>query len=257
MIREIVRDGVRLVAEDHGGEGPPAVLLHGLAGHRGEWDATVAWMRERYRVVTLDQRGHGASERRPADVSCEAYAADVAALFEALELGAVTLIGQSMGGLVAMLTAARHPDLVRALVLVEAADGEPDPETPRRIERWLASWPLPFASRAEAAAFLGGGPVGAGWAAGLEEREDGWWPRFEPDVMVRSIERWDPRWDHVACPALVVRAENGIITAADAAEMTRRRPGTRVVTVAGAGHDVHLEAPEAVRDAITEFLDGL
>jgi pimeloyl-ACP methyl ester carboxylesterase len=216
-------------------------------------------MRERYRVVALDQRGHGASERRPADVSCAAYAADVAAVIGALELAGAVLVGQSMGGAIAMLTAAAHPDLVRALVLVEAGVGDPHPETPGRIEWWLAFWPLPFASRAEAAGFFGGGPAGAGWAAGLEEREDGWWPRFEPGVMVRSIEeigRWDfrPEWDQVGCPALVVRAEAGIVTAEGAREMARRRPGTRVVTVAGAGHDVHLEKPQALRAAITDFL---
>ncbi len=53
--------------------------------------------------------------------------------------------------------------------------------------KWLDSWPTPFPSREAAAAFLGGGPVGAGWAAGLEERDDGFWPRFDRDVTVRSL----------------------------------------------------------------------
>ena len=124
--------------------------------------------------------------------------------------------------------------------------GEPDPETPRRIERWLASWPLPFASRAEAAAFFGGGPGrcrlgrragGArGRAGGRGSSRTSW---CGPSTTLRTAAAGTTS----ACPALLVRAEDGIITAADAAEMARRRPGTRVVTVAGAGHDVHLEAP--------------
>ena len=78
--RTVVRDGVRLVARDHGGAGRPVLLLHGLAGRCGEWDATAARMREWYRVVALDQRGHGASERGPGDMSRSAYVADAIAV---------------------------------------------------------------------------------------------------------------------------------------------------------------------------------
>ncbi len=185
--RTVVSDGVRLVVHDFGGFGAPVVLLHGLAGHSGEWDATVEWMREQYRVVAVDQRGHGASERRPADVSRAAYVGDVVTVIGELGLEDAILVGQSLGGHTAMLVAAAHPDLVRALVLIEAGPGDLSPDTPRDIEKWLASWPVPFASRAAAAEFFGGGPAGAGWAAGLEERKDGWWPRFVPELMVGSV----------------------------------------------------------------------
>lgn len=260
--RTVVSDGVRLVARDFGGSGPPAVLLHGLAGHAGEWDATAGWMRAERRVIALDQRGHGASERRPADVSRAAYVADVVTVIGELDLAEVVVVGQSLGGHTAMLVAAAHPDLVRALVMVEAGPGGTGPDTPRDIERWLASWPVPFASRAAAAEFLGGGPVGAGWADGLEERPDGWWPRFEPGLMVRSLLETSRRsfwqeWGRVRCPTLVVVAESGIIPAEEAREMTRTRPGTVMVTVPDAGHDVHLERPEMVRTAIDDFLKAL
>jgi pimeloyl-ACP methyl ester carboxylesterase len=260
--RVVVSDGVRLVAHDFGGPGAPVVLLHGLAGHSGEWDATVEWMREQYRVVAVDQRGHGASERRPADVCRAAYVADVVTVIGELGLENAVLVGQSLGGHTAMLVAAAHPDLVRALVLIEAGPGDPSPDTPRDIENWLASWPVPFASRAAAAEFFGDGPVGAGWAAGLEERQDGWWPRFEPELMVRSVLELSQRsfwreWCQVRCPTLVVLAESGIFSSEQAREMTRTRPGTVMANVPGAGHDVHLENPEMVRAAITDFLEAL
>jgi pimeloyl-ACP methyl ester carboxylesterase len=260
--RTVVRDGVRLVAHDFEGSGAPVVLLHGLAGHSGEWDGAVEWMSERYRVVTLDQRGHGASERHPADVSRAAYVADVVTVVGELGLENAILVGQSLGGHTAMLVAAAHPGLVRALVLIEAGPGDPDPDTARDIENWLASWPVPFASQAAAAGFFGGGPAGAGWAAGLEERKDGWWPRFEPGLMVRSVLELSQRsfwqeWHQVRCPTLVVLAESGIFSSEQAREMARTRPGTVVANVPGAGHDVHLENPEMVRAAITDFLRAL
>lgn len=257
---EVVNDAVRLAVRDYGGSGPPVVLLHGLAGHSGEWDETAAWMRERHRVVAFDQRAHGASERCPAEVSRAAYVADVVAVINALSLGRAVLVGQSLGGHTAMLTAAAHPDLVAALVMIEAGPGDGDVSDD--IEAWLASWPLPFPSPEAAVRFFGGGPVGAAWAAGLEEREDGWRPRFAPSLMVRSMRElarrpsW-PDWKRVRCSTLVVLAESGIFSASHVREMAHARPGTVFETVPGAGHDVHLEKPEPVRAAITNFLQTL
>lgn len=107
------------------------MLLHGLAGHAGEWEATARPLGRRHRVVAVDQRGHGRSERYPGDVSRAAYVADVVAVIERLGMGAVALIGQSLGGHTAMLTAAACPELVDALILVEAGADGPNPSVPR------------------------------------------------------------------------------------------------------------------------------
>ena len=260
--RTVLSGGVRLAVHDHGGTGAPVVLLHGLAGHSGEWDATAAWMRERYRVIAVDQRGHGASERHPPEVSRAAYVADVIAVIEDPRPEPVVLIGQSLGGHTAMLAAAARPDLVRALVMVEASPGLPDADGVADVGRWLTSWPVPFASPADAARFFGGGAVGSGWAAGLEEREDGWWPRFDPALMVRSLTDGPRRsswreWKQVACPTLVVLAGSGIIPSVDVREMTRTRPEAVMAHIPGAGHDVHLEAPDLLRSVLEDFLEAL
>ncbi|MFD0395741.1 alpha/beta fold hydrolase [Streptomyces nogalater] len=143
--RVVVRDGVRLVCRDGGGgPGPAVVLLHGLVSHTGEWDALAERLSGRHRMVAVDQRGHGASERHPGDVSRAAFVADVVAVAGQLGLDRPVLVGQSLGGHTALLTAAAHPALVRALVLVEAAPRDPDPRAPRDIGAWLDSWPVPF-----------------------------------------------------------------------------------------------------------------
>ncbi|MFE0252510.1 alpha/beta fold hydrolase [Streptomyces sp. NPDC059010] len=258
----VVRDGVRLVCRDWGGPGRPVVLLHGLAGHAGEWDEPARRLSPRYRVVAVDQRGHGAAERHPGDVSRAAYVADVTAVADQLALRRPVLVGQSLGGHTAMLTAAAHPGLVGALVLVEAGPGGPNPDAPEDIGGWLDSWPTPFPTREAAAAFLGGGPVGAGWAAGLEEREDGWWPRFDRDVMVGSLAEnarrsfW-PEWARITCPTLVVLAQSGIIPAQEADRMLGQRPATRSMSIPGTGHDLHLERPEVLYNALSDFLANL
>ncbi|WP_369171031.1 alpha/beta fold hydrolase [Streptomyces sp. R28] len=258
----VVRDGVRLVCRDWGGPGQPVVLLHGLAGHAGEWDGSARRLSSRYRVVAVDQRGHGASERHPRDVSRAAYVADVIAVVEQLALRRPVLVGQSLGGHTAMLTAAAHPQLVRALVLIEAGPGGPNPDAPVDIGGWLDSWPTPFPSREAAAAFLGGGRVGAGWAAGLEERDGGWWPRFDRDVMAGSLAENARRsfwreWGQVACPTLAVLAQSSFIPAREVDEMLRQRPDTVSLSIPGTGHDLHLEQPDALHTALSVFLEEM
>ncbi|MFJ8852506.1 alpha/beta fold hydrolase [Streptomyces sp. NPDC102437] len=257
--RTVVREGVRISCRDWGGTGHPLVLLHGLAGHAGEWDVVARGLSPRYRVIAVDQRGHGASERRPSDVSRAAYVADAVAVIDQLALQQPVLMGQSLGGHTAMLTAAAHPGLIRALVLVEAGPGGAGPEVPAGIGRWLDTWPTPFPTRQAAVRFLGGGPVGEGWASGLEERDGGWWQRFDRDVMVGSLAEnarrsyWD-EWAGVTCPTLTVLGQSGIITPQEADGMFRKRPHTVAVSIPGTGHDVHLEQPDVLRQVLQGFL---
>lgn len=257
--RTVIRDGVRLVCRDWGGPGRPAILLHGLAGHAGEWDTVARSLSPALRIVAVDQRGHGAAERRPQDVSRAAYVSDVVAVADQLGLRRPVLIGQSLGAHTAMLTAASHPGRVGALVLVEAGPAVADPNTPSKIGSWLDSWPTPFASREAAVSFFGGGPLGEGWAGGLEERDGGWWPRFDRDVMVGAISEnarrhfWD-EWDAVACPALLVLGQTGFVPPQEVEEMLRRRPATEAVGLPGTGHDLHLERPATLCGLISGFL---
>ncbi|WP_329060246.1 alpha/beta fold hydrolase [Streptomyces sp. NBC_01429] len=260
--RVVERESVRLVCRDWGGDGRGLVLLHGLAGHAGEWDALAGPLSSVYRVVAVDQRGHGVSGRFPSDVSKDAFVEDVAVVANQLGLERVVLVGQSMGGHTAILIAARHPELVRALVVIEADVGGPDPEWPGHIRRWFDSWPVPFPSRDAAVRFFGGGAIGTGWANGLEERGGQWWPRFDRDVMVQSVadtakHSYAHEWEGVTCPTLLMLAQSSFISPARVDELMRRRVPAMSVSIPGTRHDLHLEQPEIVYDLISQFLAGL
>jgi pimeloyl-ACP methyl ester carboxylesterase len=261
------RDGVRIACLDFGGTGSPVLLLHGLAGHAAEWTDTARWLTRSHRVLALDLRGHGRSERAPGDVSRAAHVADVAFSIERLSLAPVVLVGQSLGGQLAILVAARHPTLVRALVVVEAGPAGAGEDGAARIAEQvaasLARWPVPFASGQAAVAYFGGPSLSAdAWAAGLERRDDGWWPAFEIDVLRRTVREavasdyWD-EWERIRCPTLVVRGETEHLTAAQAQAMVARLPHTHLVEVPGAPHDLHLDRPAAWREALAAFLAAL
>lgn len=239
---------------------PVAVLLHGLAGCALEWVDTIDALADRYRVLALDQRGHGSSTRRPEDVSRAAYVADAAAIIETQQAGGVLLIGQSMGAHTAMLLAAAHPDLVRRLVMVEGGLGGEGPDSVAGIRSWLSSWPAPFEDVDDFVQFFGGNPrVARAWAQGLEQRADGLWPRWDARTLGDSLapvaeREYAEEWAAVAAPTLLVRGEHGVIPGDQFDRMLAARPDTTMVTVPDAGHDVHLEQPAAWLDALDAFL---
>ena len=256
-------NGIRLCCVDFGGEGPPVLLLHGLAGRGNEWRSTAGWLSRRHRVLALDQRGHGMSDKGVCDYSRGAYVDDVVAVVQRLGLGPAVLVGQSMGGLNAFLAAARRPDLVRALVVIEASPGGPDPKVPARVGAWLDSWPVPFPTLADARAFFGGDTLYAQtWLEVLAERPDGYGPLFRREDMVASMadvaerDYWG-EWGQIRCPTLVVVGERGFVPHDAAVEMARRVASARVATVPGAGHDLHLERPQAWRELAEPFLAGV
>ncbi|MEV5321147.1 alpha/beta fold hydrolase [Streptomyces sp. NPDC052687] len=123
---------------------PPVLLLHGLAGPMAEWDAlTEHLLQAGHEVIAYDARGHGASTRRPPTMTRSACVSDAVTLLNHLSLAPATLIGQSLGGHTALLTAAAHPDSVSSLILIEAGPGGPNPTLPTQITTWLNSWPAP------------------------------------------------------------------------------------------------------------------
>jgi pimeloyl-ACP methyl ester carboxylesterase len=254
-------DGTRIAYRDHTPPAasvsrPPVLLLHGLAGHMAEWDAlTPRLLADGHRVVTYDARGHGESTRVPGDMTRAAAVRDAVTLIETLSLTGVVLAGQSLGGLTALLTAAAHPSLADALIVVEAGPAGRDPNLPSTIATWLDSWPTPFPSLAEATAFFGH----EAWARGLDWREDGGRARVDRATMLAAVSElatddyWD-EWSRVTCPTLVIRGENGTMPEREATEMRVRRPSTRVTVVPNAAHDVHLDQPDALYETIAGFV---
>lgn len=135
----------------------------------------------------------------------------------------------------------------------------PDPAGAERVSQWLVEWPIPFKSRAHALEFFGGHSRWArAWYDGLEPTPQGLMPAFDADIMVATLKALSGRsywaeWQLIECPTLVVRGERGL-PAYEASRMAEAVPGAEVKVVAAAGHDSHLEQPEAWQRVLTTFL---
>jgi pimeloyl-ACP methyl ester carboxylesterase len=174
-----------------------------------------------------------------------------------------------VGGLTALSLAARRPDLVRGLVLLDASPsggGGDVEESVSATARALREWPASFGSRSDARAFFaerfGGGLAAEAWTSGLEHVELGRQPRFHVEVMAQtlrealSVPSWE-EWDSITCPTMVVRAGNGMVEPETVREMARRLPTARLVEITEAAHDLHLDRPDEWQAVLTGFLNSI
>jgi pimeloyl-ACP methyl ester carboxylesterase len=267
----------RLATRELGDSGPRVVFVHGLFGQGRNWTTIAKGLADRHRVTLVDLPNHGHSpwsDRVDYLDMAERLAEEVASYGEP-----VTLVGHSMGGKVAMQLALRHPDLLRALVVVDIAPVEyplsggrtddPDEEASpfaafiaamravdldRLSSRQQADEELHDAVRSR---------MVRGFLLQNLEREGtaGWRWRLNLPVLDRDLDRLrgfpDPppgaRFDG---PVLWIAGANShYVLDRDRDRMDELFPATRLVRIKNAGHWVHSEQPEIVLEALRRFLD--
>jgi pimeloyl-ACP methyl ester carboxylesterase len=134
----IVRNGTKLAFDDRGAGKPAFVFVHGWACDRSFFAPQAEHFSQRHRVVSVDLRGHGESDKPPGPYPVTAYADDIAHLIQQLALGRTVAVGHSMGGMTVQQLAAAHPDCVAAIVMVDPAPFVLPPERRVAIEAMAA-----------------------------------------------------------------------------------------------------------------------
>jgi esterase len=243
-------DGSRMAYFDAGGRGLPLVCLHGHFGRGHQWARVAADLAPGRRVIAPDLPGHGRSDPAGEDWLTDTVER-VAGLIAHLGLREPALLGHSSGGIAAYTLAARRPELVTALIAVEApavVSAVPDPGA------WDAV-PARFASFAALRA-----AVGSPWHwESAVEFDDGWGLRFDPAALMRARTRligdhW-PDWRASRMPGLVVRgADSPRLGHAHARELAARRSRTRLAELPRCGHVPQDDDPAAFAAVVAEFL---
>lgn len=249
-------------------EAPPLLLLHGGTAHAHWWTYFVAALGAGFRVLALDLLGHGDSEWSADPVySIEEHAADVGAFIATMGFASLTLVGHSFGGLVSIEYAAASPERLARLVLVDTRT-RLTPSGVRFMRALRAAPRRRYATQAEAVENFRLLPDGNAAAEGVlkhvaahafRQDADGHWVlKFDRRALGRPTARdLVSRLARIPCPILFVRgAFSDVVSAEDVRNVTAAVPRMRVVEIADAHHHVMLDRPEALADAVREFLAG-
>ncbi|MBR0656299.1 alpha/beta fold hydrolase [Plastoroseomonas arctica] len=252
MLRSTFENGDLVLSYlDFEGEGRPVVALHAYWMEASTWAELAEALGPEYRLVALDQRGHGRSSK-PDDLSWEGYIDDLGKFLDHLGIDEpVVLIGNSLGGTVAFRFAARFPEHVAAMVIEES------PAVYTGALDFMRPWSGEFSNRADLEAAVGERLL---WSVepSIRRTEEGWTLVFSPEKLADAKlglngDYWED-WLATTHPVLLIRgSESQAVDGAHLAEMAARRPNTRLETFQ-AGHVIHHDLPDEFAAAVRSFL---
>ena len=241
------------------GDGPPLVLVHGLGSSGRDWAPQVDRFAERHRVLRLDLRGHGRSERGDGSYSVAQFARDVAVFLRKRAAAPAHVVGLSLGGMVALELAAGAPALVRRLVVVNSV-------ADMRLRSWHDVWV--YASRRLAVQVLGMRHVGRLLARTLfvkPEQDDlrrmfvRRWAQNDKQAYLQAMDaimRWSvaDRLGRIPTPTLLVSSDEDYTPVTAKRRMAARMPNAEVAVVGDARHALPVERPAAFNATVEAFL---
>jgi pimeloyl-ACP methyl ester carboxylesterase len=266
---------------DYQGQGRDVLLLHGLASNARFWQLTAPYLAKKFRVLALDQRGHGTTAKPDSGYDFATVAADVASVIDRLELHKPILVGHSWGGNVGIQVAATYPELLSGLVCIDGGTIEPsagEHSTWEDTKRALT--PPDFASmRLDWEAFLDRARTrgrGEMWGdhmelffrSNFEIQTDGTvLPRLRRDLHLQIVRAlWEQRvsslYPRIRCPVLILPARSdgepsstAGNTSTKEAQMNRALatlPNARLIWMEDSIHDVPVQRPSEVAGVIMD-----
>lgn len=259
----IEANGVNLFFEESGSGKETIVFSHGLLWSHTMFRAQVQHLQKRFRIIAYDHRGQGQSEvKEPFDM--DTLYEDVAALITALCEGPVHFVGLSMGGFIGMRLAARRPDLIKSLVLLEtSANAEPVENLPKyKMLNGLVKWVGvigPIASQVMPIMFA------ESWLANPKNAaEMGFWKNelmsnkrtvtgpVEGVIYRKGVEQ---ELQKISCPVMVIVGDEDVATKPEKAKFIQMSvPKSQLHIIPGAGHSSCIEKPEEVNRLLEDWL---
>jgi pimeloyl-ACP methyl ester carboxylesterase len=256
--------GAQLYYEDTGGPGEPIVFSHGLLWNSHLYSRQIEALKGRYRCIAYDHRGQGRSTAPPGKgIDLRTFYEDSVAFIQALGLAPCHFVGLSMGGFVGLRVAARHPELLRSLTLLDTSASS---ESLWNLSRyWLLTaathW-LGLRSVVDRLMAVYFGKTFLQDPARATERKDlrrqllqnprDAWRAMQGVITRRDVTE---ELSRITTPTLILVGEEDVVTRPEMAEQLHSRiQGSRLVRLPRVGHMSNLEQPELVNRAIRQFL---
>ncbi|MDE0146620.1 MAG: alpha/beta fold hydrolase [Nitrospira sp.] len=244
------------------GHGPPVVFLHAFPLNRTTWVPQVAALSDRYRVITIDLRGHGESDAPMWRYTLDQFAEDVSSLLEHLGIAQATFVGLSMGGYVLFALYRTHPGLFQALVL---ADTRATADTPDARAARFSMAQIAYRRGASVIADLMLpkllSPAACEHRTDLQDQLRTIITGNQVSGIVGDLMAMEERPDStplsrtISVPTLVIAGEEDLASPPEEVEeMAKEIPGATFVRIPQAGHLSNMENPGDFNTALLSFL---
>jgi len=274
-------DGIEIQLAEWAGEGTPILCVHGLTANSRCWDVVVKPLIGRHRVLAVDLRGRGMSDKPASGYSEEHHLNDLKCVIDSLELDRVVLLGHSLGGYVSLGLAARLPEKIAGLILMDAG-GDLSQEywdgVAAAIKPSIDRLEMAFPSKDDFYGLMKQVPFLQPWSDEIEayyeydliETTDGFRSRIQPEnireeVLNKRETNVSQYYTELKCPVLILRATDGILQPDDILlprdvvdSMLAAISEARAVDVDNTNHYSILFQPNTTRDEeLISFLKGL
>ena len=247
------------------GQGPPVVFLHAFPLNRTTWAPQVADLSDRYRVVTIDLRGHGESDAPMWRYTLDVFAEDVHGLLAHLGIARATFAGLSMGGYILFALYRKYPALFQALVL---ADTRATTDTPDAKAARFSMAQIAYRRGASVIADLMLpkllSPAACEHRADLRDHVRGIITGNQVSGIVGDLMAMEERPDSspllrtISVPTLVIAGDEDLASPpGEVKSMADQIPGSTFVRIPLAGHLSNMENPGAFNEALLSFLTSL
>ena len=264
----ITVNGLKLHYLDWGGESPNVVLLvPGIGGNAHNWTPFARRICKDYRVLALEQRGHGDSEHSRDGYAVTSFASDLHDFITALRIAPVDYIASSLGARTGLVCAAQHPGDFKRFIILDGG-----PETPKPFAKHFTSRPYSFPSEEAATQHFRESTPGydddfyrrlaksmtrKNWVGQLVWKLDpevAWIPAIASEQEASFIWEQLPK---ITCPVLVIHPEHGDISSLETAKrIASLAPRAKLAYVEGGRHALAQQRPEEFERLVRNFLQS-
>ncbi len=254
-------NGINLFYQEQG-KGEPLLLLHGLGSSSKDWKAQADAFAKSYRVITIDIRGHGLSDKPEGPYSIPLYASDIRNLLDHLNIERFNLVGFSMGGMISFQLAVDIPERINSLVIVNSAPAVPYNTLKEKLEIWFRLATIHTFGMKNLAKLIGKRlfpepQQKALYLQFIDRMKHN--PKKTYIQVLKSILGWDVRSElaDLQMPVLIVTADNDYTPISHKQEYQQFISKASLVVITNSRHATPNDQPEKLNQEVFHFLSSL
>ena len=244
------------------GEGDPLLLIHGLGSSSRDWEYQIPQFSKFYKVITIDLRGHGKTEKPKGPYSIRGFADDVALFLESLDIKHANILGLSMGTATGFELAINYPELVKSLIAVNMSAKLSVKTFGEKKQFFLRDIIVIILGMKKMGEFLAPKLFPLPEQEELRKKVAAHWAENDKKAYLsafHSLKNWSVEEDlqKITCPTLVIASDGDYTPVEIKEEYVKKIPNGQISIIKNSHHAVPMEKPEEFNRIVLDFLKNI